>query len=218
MPAGVAKALATPDVPSTALRFVTTNAHLDARARPGQYPVLIFSRLQRPALPVHRTARGPEPARQHTLGLANERNVGNVFVMDTRGLTASGKDDLYDHLPPYWPVEVREADSYYDFAFDPKLALQAAYRYAVGQGKLHAWPNFEAAWYGNKHVRGTFLLDVGAHAIQRDVAFTDLPGLPQIYEVAPLWKRRTNTHEYRASKLRSPRSNRYRPEAAPACV
>jgi len=43
MPAGVAKALATPDVPSTALRFVTTNAHLDARARPGQYPVLIFS-------------------------------------------------------------------------------------------------------------------------------------------------------------------------------
>ncbi len=126
--------------------------------------------------------------------------------MDTRGLTASGKDDLYDHLPPYWPVEVREADSYYDFAFDPQLALQAAYRYAVGQGKLHAWPNFEAAWYGNKHVRGTFLLDVGAHAIQRDVAFTDLPGLPQIYEVALSGRARTNTHEHRASKLRSPRS------------
>ena len=43
MPAGVAKALATPDVPAATLRSVTTNADLDARARPGRYPVLIFS-------------------------------------------------------------------------------------------------------------------------------------------------------------------------------
>lgn len=142
---------------------------------------------------VHVVHDCPEPARQHALGLANERNAGNVFVMDKRGLNARGKDVFYDHLPPYWPIEVREADSYYDFAFDPQRALQAAHRYGVAQGKLHAWPNFEAVWYGNNHVRGTFLLNTGAHAIPRDVAFADLPGSPPIYDVAALWK---SAHEY----------------------
>lgn len=119
---------------------------------------------------VHVVHACPEPYRQRALSLANERNVGNVFVMNQRGLNpATGKYELYDHLPPYWDVEVREANSYYDFGFDPQRVLIAAHRYGVAQGKLHAWPNFEAAWYPSGHVRGTFLLDTGPHATQRDV-------------------------------------------------
>lgn len=130
-----------------------------------------------------------EPGRQHVLGLANERNAGNVFVMDRRGThPTTGDDDLYDHLPPYWEAEVREADSYYDFGFDPERALRAAHRYGVGEGKLHAWPNFEQAWYPAGHVRGTFLLDAGPHAVQVDVALAALPGAPSAFDVTALWR------------------------------
>lgn len=119
---------------------------------------------------VHVVHNCAEPARQYALGLANERNAGNVIVMDQRGLNDKGEAYLYDHLPPYWGVEVKEANSYYDFGFDPQRVLLAAHRYGLKQqGKLHAWPNFEAAWYPSGHVRGTFLLDTGPHATQRDV-------------------------------------------------
>ena len=148
-----------------------------------------------------------EQYRQNTLALALERNAGNVFVMDRRGLNAKGEDVLYDHLPPapYWNAEVREVDSYYDFGLDPRRAILAAYRYGVGQGKLYAWPNFEAAWYGTGHVRGTFLLNSPAPgtsnpwAVLRDVAFTDLPATyvphpgdppqtPSSFDIPRLWQ------------------------------
>lgn len=129
----------------------------------------------------------PESDRQYVIGLANERNAGHIFVMDRRGLSNRGLYELYDHLPPYWDVEVREANSYYDFGFVPRLALLAAHRYGVAQGKLHAWPNFEAAWYGANHVRGTFLLDAGPHATQRDVLQTDLPGAPSLFDIPAVW-------------------------------
>jgi Spherulation-specific family 4 len=129
-----------------------------------------------------------EPDRQLALGLSNERNAGHVFVMDQRGLDPHGAPVLYDHLPPYWDVEVREVNSFYDFGFDPLHALLAARRYGLSQGKAHAWPNFEAAWYPSGHVRGTFLLDAGPHATQRDVLQTDLPGSPQLFDIPQLWQ------------------------------
>jgi dienelactone hydrolase len=43
MPTAVAKALASPGVPATILRSVATNARLNARARRGRFPVLVFS-------------------------------------------------------------------------------------------------------------------------------------------------------------------------------
>jgi hypothetical protein len=135
---------------------------------------------------VHVIHASPEPARQRVLGSANERNAGNVFVMDARGQNATGADVLYDHLPPYWDVEVREANSYYDFGFDPPRALVAASRYGTSQGKLHAWPNCEAAWYGVNHVRGTYLLDPGAHATTQDVALTNLASAA-LFDIPTLW-------------------------------
>jgi dienelactone hydrolase len=43
LPPGVARALPSKGVPATTLSAITTNAQLDARARQGRYPVLIFS-------------------------------------------------------------------------------------------------------------------------------------------------------------------------------
>lgn len=51
----------------------------------------------------------------------------------------------------------------------------------------HAWPNCEAAWHGVNHVRGTYLLDPGAHASIRDVALTDLAGTPPLFDIPALW-------------------------------
>lgn len=144
----------------------------------------------------------PEPNRQNALGLANERNAGLVFVMDERGINNQGNPSKYDHLPPYWDVEVREVNSYYDFGLDPERALRAAHRYGVAQGALTAWPNFEQAWYAN-HVRGTLFLAPGPHAVFRDVNLTDLVdplatpqydplGLlqkhPPLYDIPAVWR------------------------------
>lgn len=153
---------------------------------------------------VHIVHNCAEPDRQHTLGLANERNAGHVFVMDRRGFQPGPVNNpndpndpknyrLYDHLPPYWDTEVREADSYYDFGFDPQRALLAARRYGASQGKFHAWPNFEAAWYPLGHVRGTFLLDAGPHAAQVDILQANLPGTPSLFNIPALW---SSAHQY----------------------
>ncbi len=110
---------------------------------------------------VHVVHNCQEHERQHALQLAKERNAGHVFVMDRRGLrdpSNPNTDDLYDHLPPYWDVEVREVGSYYDFGFDPLRALRAAHLHAKASGAAHGWPNFEQAWVGGEHRRGTFLL------------------------------------------------------------
>jgi hypothetical protein len=151
-----------------------------------------------------------EPDRQHTLGLALERNAGHVFVMDRRGLrdqTNPKTDDLYDHLPPYWEVETREVDSYYDFGFDPLRVIQAAHNYGTkNRKKVHAWPNFEAAWYDTGHVRGTFLLDAGE---VREVLLSDLPNSdlpypggvlqkPSPFDIPRLWNA---VHKYAREKL-----------------
>lgn len=133
---------------------------------------------------VHVVHNCTEPERQRALGLANERNAGNVFVMDLRGPNSKGEFVLYDHLPDYWDLEVREANSYTDFGFEPRLVLLAARRYGVAEGKLHAWPNFEAVWYGTEHRRGTFLLDAGAE--RRDVPALEL-GVP-LYDVSGVWR------------------------------
>jgi hypothetical protein len=83
---------------------------------------------------------------------------------------------------------------YYDFGFDPLRALRAAARYGVSQGKAHAWPNGEAAWYGTEHRRGTYLLDQGAYCTPRDVALSDLRDSllatagPPIYDIAKVWR------------------------------
>jgi hypothetical protein len=128
-----------------------------------------------------------EADRQYAIGLSNERNAGHIFVMDARGLNANGDAVLYDHLPPYWDAEVSEVHSFYDFGFDPLHFMRAASRYGVGQGKLHAWPNGEAAWYSTGHVRGTFLLEPGPHATRRDVLRSDLPGAPELYDIPRVW-------------------------------
>jgi hypothetical protein len=140
-----------------------------------------------------------EPDRQHTLGLALERNAGYVFVMDRRGLNNNNQDALYNHLPPYWHLEVRELASYDDFGVAPLQALRAAYRYGVSQGKVYAWPNFEGAWYSGQHVRGTYLLDPGPHVTQRTVPLADLPKTyfshpssppetASVFDIARLWE------------------------------
>ncbi len=135
-----------------------------------------------------------EPERQHTLGLALERNAGHVFVMDLRGVNpGTGNNELYDHLPPYWDIEVRDVDSYYDFGFDPLRALRAAHRYGLSKGKLHAWPNFEAAWYPSGHVRGTFLLDHNADAMRIDVPQANLPDNPSLFDIPALCQ---SAHKY----------------------
>lgn len=139
---------------------------------------------------VHVVHNCDEPSRQGALTLANERNAGNVFVMDRRGGPGG---DLYDHLPPYWDVEVREVNSYYDFGFDPLRVLRAAGRYGDAQlNMLHAWPNFEAAWYGQVHVRGTFLIHDGVPEITRvPLALAALPadaaGQPPLYDIPRVW-------------------------------
>jgi hypothetical protein len=138
---------------------------------------------------VHVVHNCDEPSRQGALSLANERNAGNVFVMDRRG---GPTGELYDHMPPYWDVEVREVNSYYDFGFDPLRALRAAGRYGAQQGMLHAWPNFEAAWYGSVHVRGTFLIHAGVPGITRvPLALADLPadaaGKPPLHDIPRVW-------------------------------
>ena len=140
---------------------------------------------------VHVVHNCDEPSRQGALSLANERNAGNVFVMDRRGGPAG---ELYDHVPPYWDVEVREVNSYYDFGFNPLRALRAAGRYGDAQANaLHAWPNFEAAWYGAVHVRGTFLIHDGVSGITRvPLALGALPadaaGQPPFHDIPRVWR------------------------------
>jgi hypothetical protein len=139
---------------------------------------------------VHVVHNCDEPSRQGALALANERNAGNVFVMDRRG---GPTGDLYDHMPPYWDVEVREVNSYYDFGFDPLRVLRAAGRYGDAQpNMLHAWPNFEAAWYGSVHVRGTFLIHDGVPGITRvPLALAALPtdaaGQAPLHDIPRVW-------------------------------
>jgi hypothetical protein len=132
-----------------------------------------------------------EPEHQRALSLANERNAGLVFVMNERG---GPTHQSYDHMPPYWAVEVRELDSYLDFGFDPLRALRAAGRYGVSQNTVHAWPNFEAAWYGPVHVRGTFLIAQGTAGVTRQpIALADLPGQPPLYDIPRVW---LGAHQY----------------------
>jgi hypothetical protein len=126
-----------------------------------------------------------EPDRQRALGLAKERNAGYIFVMDQRG-----QGGTYDHLPPYWELEAREVLSYYDFGFDPLRALRAAHRYGMQQPNIvHAWPNFEQVWYGDRHVRGTFFLDPGQapnHAAEAHEV--PLSALPPVHDIAAVWE------------------------------
>jgi hypothetical protein len=139
---------------------------------------------------VHVVHNCDEPSRQGALSLANERNAGKVFVMDRRGGPAG---TLYDHMPPYWNVEVQEANSYYDFGFDPLRVLRAAGRYGNAQPNiLHAWPNFEAAWYGTIHVRGTFLIHDNVPGITRvPLQLAALPadavGQPPLHDIPRVW-------------------------------
>jgi hypothetical protein len=105
--------------------------------------------------------------------------------------------DRYDHLPPYWDHEVREANSYYDFGFDPLRVLRAAHRYGISHGKLHAWPNFEGAWYSTGHVRGTYLLDAG-QATKIEILRSDL-GDPFLFDIPAIWSaahRYAQTHGF----------------------
>jgi hypothetical protein len=136
---------------------------------------------------VHVAHSCSEPEHQRALSLAVERNVGHVFVMDDRG-----PNGAYDHLPPYWEVEVNEVTHYTDFGFDPLRALQAAHRYGVANGSLHAWPNFEAAWYGSRHVRGTYLVDQNSGLFRVDVALSALAiapaAPPALYDVPAIWR------------------------------
>jgi hypothetical protein len=150
----------------------------------------------------HTVHNCPESDRQHALGLANERNAGNVFVMDRRGFVVdkngqpvvdqngNRRYDLYDHLPPYWEAEVREAESYYDFGLDPQRILLAAHRYGKNvRNMLHAWPNFEQAWYPSNHMRGTFFLHPTPDA-QEDV----MPlGALAPYDIPAVW---AAAHDY----------------------
>jgi hypothetical protein len=132
-----------------------------------------------------------EPERQRALSLANERNAGLVFVMDQRG---GPNHDRYDHLPDYFDVEVRELNSYLDFGFDPLRALRAAGRYALNNNMLHAWPNFEATWYGSVHVRGTFRIAQGTAGVTRQpIALSDLPGTPELHDIPNVWRA---AHQY----------------------
>lgn len=132
-----------------------------------------------------------EPERQRALSLANERNAGLVFVMDQRG---SPNQDRYDHLPPYFGVEVRELNSYLDFGFDPLRALRAAGRYALNNNMLHAWPNFEATWYGPVHVRGTFQINQNTAGVTRQpIALSDLAGTPELHDIPAVWR---GAHQY----------------------
>jgi hypothetical protein len=118
---------------------------------------------------------------QLALGLANDRNAGNVFIMDRRGLNPkTGKYELYDHLPPYWDAEILHVGSYQDFGIYPEAALRAAHRFGVSRGKVHAWPNFEQAWYSQGHVHGTFLMDADPNITVRDVLAADLAGSPPL--------------------------------------
>jgi hypothetical protein len=132
-----------------------------------------------------------EPERQRALSLANERNGGLVFVMDQRG---GPNHNRYDHLPNYFGTEVRELNSYLDFGLDPLRALRAASRYALANNMLHAWPNFEAAWYGDVHVRGTFQVAQQTAGVARQpIALTDLPGTPQLHDIPAVWRA---AHQY----------------------
>jgi hypothetical protein len=139
---------------------------------------------------VHVVHNCDEPSRQGALSLANERNAGKVFVMDRRGGPAG---QLYDHMPPYWNVEVQEVNSYYDFGFDPLRVLRAAGRYGVAQPNiLHAWPNFEAAWYGTTHVRGTFLIhdnvpEITRVPLQLAALPADAAGQPPLHDIPRVW-------------------------------
>jgi hypothetical protein len=135
---------------------------------------------------VHVVHNCSEPNRQRALTLANERNAGNVFVMDTRGsdpTKPATTHALYDHLPPYWQYEIFEVNSYDDFGFDPLRVLRAAGRWGAKQpNTLHAFPNFEAAWYGAVHVRGTFTIASGVPGVTRQsLALSALPPVPPVY-------------------------------------
>ena len=154
---------------------------------------------------VHIAHNCPEPARQQTISYANERNVGNIFVMDRRGLRNPAdpdSDQLYDHLPPanpYWNREVIEAGSYYDFGLDPQRAIRAAHLFARSQladdqlKYVHGWPNGEQVWLGSVHVRGTFLLRAQSGVSITPVALDDLaavsddPGSFAAFDVPGVW-------------------------------
>ena len=126
-----------------------------------------------------------EPERQRALSLANERNAGLVFVMGRRG---GPNHNRYDGLPAYFGVEVSELDSYLDFGFDPVRPLRAAGQYARDNNLLHAWPNFEAAWYGTVHVRGTFRIAANISGVTyQTVALADLPGAPALHDIPAVW-------------------------------
>jgi hypothetical protein len=57
----------------------------------------------------------------------------------------------------------------------------------VSQVKLHAWPNFEMAWYAYGHVRGTFLLDANQGPTSQWVDAAALPGQPPLYDIAKVF-------------------------------
>jgi hypothetical protein len=145
---------------------------------------------------VHVVHNCAEPQRQHALGLAKERNAGHVFVMERRGLTNPSdpnSDNFYDKLPTYWQREILEVNSYYDFGLDPLRALKAAHRYAVTNGKLHGWPNFEQAWYPSGHVRGTYLLGYGTHGLRQEISLAALTdpitgAAPQLYDIPAMFR------------------------------
>jgi hypothetical protein len=127
---------------------------------------------------VHTTGAGDDW--QVALGLAVERNAGNLFVLDTAG--------PYSHLPPYWWTASGWMNSYntHYVGLSNELLLRAAHLWGDQQGKLHAWPNGEQAWYGAGQVRGTFTLDAPASAdiVKKVIA---LPGNPPLYNVSKVW-------------------------------
>jgi hypothetical protein len=125
---------------------------------------------------------------QDAVGLANERNVGSVFVLDTPG---GPNQDRYDHLASWFDTATGWINSYNDASTglpDHKIVF-GAHRWATRQGMIHAWPNFEAAWYGGHQVRGTYLLHNPA-GVQRHVLSPAQLGLsppPPIYNLSRLW-------------------------------
>ena len=125
---------------------------------------------------------------QDAVGLAVERNVGLVFAFDVPGGPAQ---DLYDHLPPFWTTETGWTNSYNDHSVglaDHEL-MRAARLWGVSQGHVHAWPNFEQAWYspGPHQVRGTFSLHSSAGIGTQTVTAAALGSTPAPFNVPTVW-------------------------------
>ncbi len=114
------------------------------------------------------------------LGLAVERNVGHLFLLDTGG--------PYNHLPPYWWTATDWMNSYntHSVGLSDELLLRAAHLWGDGLGKVHAWPNGEQAWYAPGQVRGTFTLDgpTSDDIVKQTIA---LPDNPPLYNVSKVW-------------------------------